>query len=152
MNAALVLLGLSLVLFGGCDDTACSPCPRGSVASDPAKVCSACVPVPDGGQDADAASEGPPCSSNERPEGDYPFLCFAGGPGICSDFGRPPVCMGGRWQCSGFSSRGDQCRCFAPSPGGSCSCTEAGWHCLPDAGADAMDAGDAHSIDTPTLF
>lgn len=74
----------------------------------------------------------------------YPFECFYGSAGVCSDQAEPPVCVSGQWQCGTTPSgmpklRTDQCRCFInPTPPGQvCDCTDAGRQCRPtDAGSD----------------
>ena len=76
----------------------------------------------------------------------YPTSCHEGSDGVCSDQGRPPVCIGGEWRCGTGPGgapllRRDQCKCFPRNtpPGQMCGCTEQGWQCRPiirDAGVD----------------
>ena len=80
----------------------------------------------------------------------YPFYCYQGSGGACSDVGYPPVCTDGKWVCGANRDlspmlRSDECKCsITPTPPGqACSCSNAGWKCGPtsgglDAPADAQ--------------
>jgi hypothetical protein len=81
------------------------------------------------------------CTLSPTPP-EYPFQCFEGSAGICSDQAENPTCVSGEWQCGAQPGgmpklRTDQCRCFItpPPPGQICECTDAGRQCRPtDAG------------------
>jgi hypothetical protein len=149
----VALAALPLAPMLGCGDSACSPCPPGSRASDPSKLCSTCVAAGDGSapdapdaaaSDADAngdsADEGIPC--------DHPNdlncvdeLGHQGSLVICGDFGAAPVCVAGRLACPPNTIEFNQCTCSGP-PSPCAVCTAAGWRCDADASADADSPAD----------
>jgi hypothetical protein len=66
---------------------------------------------------------GPPCESDARPDGGYPFYCYYGAGGHCGDAGTWPICVDGHWTCRSHESPQWACTCFGQPSDPACVCT-----------------------------
>jgi hypothetical protein len=103
-----------LLAVAGCTDKNCSPCRPGTYPSNPSQQCSACVPCPDGGTDADSGSASIWCAA-KTPSTDGSTESSLGGT-ACGDSafftacvqtcgetntreGTAASCLGGKYHC-----------------------------------------------------